>query len=387
MWTLLVFSGLLIWGGIMLLPWRPWRTGESFECDACVSASDLSDVTALIPARNESAQVEPTLKALAAQGNGLRIILIDDQSTDGTREIASRLLCPNLEIIAGTSPPAGWTGKLWALEQGRVRVTTPLTLLLDADIELGCGALAALREKMRREELRFISIMARLRMEGFWEKLLLPAFVYFFRLLYPFRLSNDPRAPRVAAAAGGCILLEARVLSEIGGFGALRGEIIDDCALARLVKGRGHATWIGLTRAIRSTRGYPTLAEIWNMVARSAFAQLRYSPLLLLLAMAVLLIAFAVPVAGLAAPEPAAQMIALATLGLMGFSYLPTLRYYGLPVGWALAMPVIGVLFAAMTWHSAFRHWLGYGVEWRERRYLGSARRLSDLGRTNSSNS
>ncbi|MBI2508916.1 MAG: glycosyltransferase [Betaproteobacteria bacterium] len=372
MWTLLVFPGLLIWLGIMLVPWRPWRTGESFEWDADVSASDLSDVTALIPARNEAAHIEPTLKALTAQGNGLRVVLVDDQSTDGTREIASRLPRSKLEIIAGTSPPAGWTGKLWALEQGRVRVTTPLTLLLDADIELGRGALAALREKMRREELRFISIMARLPMEGFWEKLLLPAFVYFFRLLYPFRLSNDPRASRVAAAAGGCILLETRVLSEIGGFGALRGAIIDDCALARLVKDAGHATWIGLARAIRSTRRYPALATIWNMVARSAFSQLEYSSLLLLLATAVLLIAFAVPVAGLAAPEPAAQAIALATLGLMGLSYSPTLRYYGLSAGWALAMPVIGVLFAAMTWHSAFRHWLGYGVEWRERRYLGS---------------
>ncbi len=374
MWTLIVLPGLLIWIGIMLLPWRPWRTDESLECDGWDAGSDLSDVTAVIPARNEALHIERTLKALTLQGKSLRIVLVDDQSADGTREAASRQPNPNLEIIAGTSPPAAWTGKLWALEQGRLRVTTPLTLLLDADIELDCGALAALRGKMRREQLQFVSLMARLPMEGFWEKLLLPAFVYFFRLLYPFRLSNDPRRSRVAAAAGGCILIETRALAGIGGFGALRAAIIDDCSLARVVKGAGHATWIGLTRAIRSTRRYPALAAIWNMVARSAFAQLEYSLPLLLLATAVLLIAFAVPVMGLASSEPAARTMAGAALGLMGLSYAPTLRYYGLPAGWALAMPAIGVLFAAMTWHSALRHWLGYGVEWRGRRYPGTGR-------------
>lgn len=373
MWTLVAFAGLLIWAGIMLLPWRPWRIDTGFECEACASRIDLSDVTALIPARNEAAHIALTLRALAAQGDGLRIVLVDDQSTDGTCEVAGREFVPNLEIVVGTSPPPEWTGKLWAQEQGRARITTPLTLLLDADIELGRGVIAALRGKMKREKIQLASLMAWLPTEGFWEKLLLPAFVYFFRLLYPFRLANNPRNPRIAAAAGGCILLETRVLTEIGGFGALRGEVIDDCSLARLVKGAGYATWIGLTRAVRSTRRYPALSAIWSMVVRCAFAQLRFSPCSLLLATGALLTAFAVPVSGLMMPEPAARVIALFTLVLMARSYLPTLRYYGLSAGWALALPVIGMLFLAMTWHSAVRHWLGYGVTWRERRYLGAA--------------
>jgi hopene-associated glycosyltransferase HpnB len=242
-------------------------------------------------------------------------------------------------------------------------------LLLDADIALRPGMIGALRAKLRRDRLQLVSLMARLRTVSLWEKLLMPPFVYFFKLLYPFRLANDPGCARVAAAAGGCILLEGRVLEEIGAFASIRGELIDDCALAARVKQKGFATWVGLTRSAHSIRRYESLWPMWNMVARSAFTQLRHSWLLLLGATAAILAAFCLPLLALGADSPIAVVLALTALIAMVFSYLPTLKFYGLSAAWALALPLIGALYLAMTWSSAYRWWVGRGAAWRGRMY------------------
>jgi len=364
----LVVIAPLIWLGVLALPWAPWRTREWLASDRTAPPPDLSDTTAVVPARDEAATIETVLRAVVAQGPGLRVVVVDDRSGDGTAAAARRVAAPGLEVVDGCPLPRGWTGKLWALEQGRRRVTTRWTLLMDADVVLAPGALAALRARLHREGARLGSLMVELAMVGFWERLLLPPFVYFFRLLYPFHLANTP-ASRVAAAAGGCILVETRVLEEIGGFHALRDALIDDCTLARRVKSRGHRTWIGLTRSARSLRRYPDLGSIWGMVARTAYTQLRYSPVLLVVCTVALAAAFWLPVLGLFAPLLLARWLAAAALVAMVVSYLPTLRYYGLPGLWALTLPVAGTLFLAMTWTSAVRYWRGTRSRWKGRTY------------------
>jgi hopene-associated glycosyltransferase HpnB len=364
----LVAIAPLIWLAVLALPWAPWRVRERLAAGDGATPPDLSEITALVPARDEAATIEPVLRALVNQGPGLRVVVVDDRSTDGTAALARRVDAPGLEVMEGQPLPRGWTGKLWALEQGRRRVTTPWTLLMDADILLAPGALGALRARLEREGAQLGSLMVELAMEGVWERLLLPPFVYFFRLLYPFHLANTPTS-RVAAAAGGCILIETRVLEEIGGFHALRGALIDDCTLARRVKSSGHRSWIGLTRSARSLRRYADLASIWNMVARTAYTQLRYSLVLLLLCTAALVAAFWLPVVGLLAPVMPARLLAALAVVAMGVSYLPTLRYYGLPWVWAVTLPVAGTLFLAMTWTSAVRYWGGTRSQWKGRSY------------------
>lgn len=354
---------------MLLLPWCPWRVREVLEATDIPSNVELSDVTVLIPARNEAATIATALRSLNGQGRGLKTVLVDDQSTDATVELALAAATHELLVIAGEPLPAGWTGKLWALQQGRAYLERPLTLLMDADIELASGMIATLRRTMQQQQIRFISLMAALRMQTLWEKLLLPAFIFFFRLLYPFHLSNDPTQRRVAAAAGGCILLETKLVDEIGGFAALRGALIDDCTLARRVKALGASTWIGLTHSVRSVRRYDSLAAIWNMVARSAFTQLHYSTAALLGCTAVFIAAFWLPLATLLLADLPAQTIAgLATLAMIT-SYLPTLRFYRLGSGWALALPLIGTLYLAMTWTSALRYWRGQRSRWKDRVY------------------
>ena len=375
LWTGLASAGAAVWLCILGLPWQPWRIRERLEPEPVDAEADLDGITVLIPARDEAAVIGDTLAALGRQGRGLRVILIDDQSGDGTAERARRAAPPSLplQIRRGAPLTEGWTGKLWALEQGRGRVETPLTLLLDADIALAPGMIAALLRKKESTGAALVSLMAALRMVNGWEKLLVPAFVYFFRLLYPFGLANGT-SRRFAAAAGGCVLAETAVLAEIGGFGAIRGAIIDDCALARAVKNEGHRTWVGVTHGAASHRTYLTLGAISRMVARTAYTQLRYSPALLLVCTLLMTLAFWMPVAGLAGPPPAKIAGGLG-LAAMTSCYLPTIRYYRLAPGWALPMPLIGTLFLAMTWRSALRDWGGRRSEWKGRIYARAAAR------------
>jgi hopene-associated glycosyltransferase HpnB len=366
--TYLGIAGACAWAIILLLPWRPWATSEALDASTDLTGEDLSDITVLIPARNEANVIKTTLGGIKAQGADLFIILVDDRSTDGTALAAESVGLKRLRIITGEPPPEGWSGKLWALEQGLRHVHAELLLLLDADIELKPGILQTLREKMKEDDLQLASLMASLRMVGFWERAFMPAFIYFFKMLYPFRLSNST-FPWVAAAAGGCILLKREALIASGGFGAVRNELIDDCALAKQVKGADGRTWIGLSHSLQSLRAYEDLRDIWGMVARTAFHQLRYSTLLLLLCTVTMIIVFWLPVAGLFIPSTLSKIISGGALAAMVLSYLPTLRFYRLSSGWALLLPVIATLYLAMTWTSATRFWQGKGSIWKGRSY------------------
>lgn len=368
-WWWLTAPGAVIWASIVAAPWRAWGTHEALDSAGPAPEADLSDVTVLIPARNEADVIGRTIGALGQQGRGLKVVLVDDQSDDGTATIAEAARGnADLTVLKGAPLPADWAGKLWALEQGRRHVKTPLTLLLDADIELAPGTIATLLRHKHERGLQLVSLMARLNMVNFWERLLLPAFVYFFMLLYPFALSNS-RNRLIAAAAGGFILVDSAVLDEIGAFDSLRGALIDDCTLARRVKQRGHRTWLGLTHSAVSLRAEHSLGDMHHMVTRTAFTQLGYSTLLLLAVTVIFAAAFWLPiVAAVAAPVPAGW-VAMATLVAMFASYVPVLRYYQLPPRLTLAMPFIASLYLGMTWSSAIRYWRGVRSRWKGRTY------------------
>lgn len=359
----------LSWIGFALLPLGLWRNREVLEViDAAEGDEPLAEITAVIPARNEAAIIQRTLLSVATQGPDLKIILIDDGSEDSTAEMARRLARSNLRIVQSAPLPDGWSGKLWALEQGRQQVTTRYTLFLDADIKLTRGIIKALKDKMRHQAAQFISLMAVPSMASGWEKLLMPAFIYFFNALYPFRRVNSPNS-NMAAAAGGCILVETRVLEQIGGFESIKSAVIDDCAFARRVKLQGFKIWLGLTHSVESIRGYKKLKEIGDMVARSAFAQLHYSLGLLMLCTFVLLLLYALPAFTVASSNGVMRYLSLASLGIMLLTYLPTLRFYRRSWAWALCLPLIATFFLAMTWTSAIRYWRGERTRWKGRVY------------------
>ncbi len=357
----------IIWLIVLILPWRPWLNGETLEPEP-LGDCDLSELTVLIPARNEAEVIVSTLQGLVGQGSGLKIVLVDDGSDDGTADLARQVKGIDATIMTSQSLPDGWSGKLWALEQGASAVKTPWFLLLDADITLAPGIIAALLAKAKGDNRQLVSIMASLRMESFWEQLLMPAFIYFFKLLYPFRLVNSD-FPYVAAAAGGCILLETRLIAEIGGFASIRGAIIDDCTLAKRVKGKGHRIWLGQSHAVVSSRQYDGLQPIWDMVARCAFTQLHYSIWLLGLCTALLLALFVAPILGIIGGEGSAWVWSIVAYLAMMVAYWPTLHFYRRPSAWALSLPVIGVFYLAMVWTSAWRYWRGIRSQWKNRVY------------------
>ncbi|MEN8206512.1 MAG: glycosyltransferase [Pseudomonadota bacterium] len=368
MWTLLAWIAASIWLVVLLLPWRPWSTREQLDSRGPARDVVLDDVTVLIPARNEDSHIDDTLSALEIQGRDLSIIVVDDQSSDATAERVLENENRQLQLVRGRELPAGWCGKLWAMEQGRQYINTRLVLLLDADIALMPGTIYALRSKLRRENVQLVSLLACLDMQGVWARVLMPAFVYFFKLLYPFHLSNST-FPYVAAAAGGCILMETRVLDAIGGFVPLRDALIDDCALARRVKAHGYRTWTGLTHSACSLRRNDSLDVIWQMVTRTAFTQLGYSVVLLLVVTVIMIVVFLCPVVALFSGQSGVFFAALLAIFTMTAGYLPVLRYYGLPPGWALSMPLTGMLFLLMTWSSALAYWRGTRSRWKERTY------------------
>jgi hopene-associated glycosyltransferase HpnB len=372
--TPLLISAMLVaiaWIAVITVPIRPTGTRERLEPDS-PGPSDLSDVTALIPARNEAATIRHTLDALARQGTGLTVVVVNDQSTDDTRSRVENWpggeRLKHLHLIDGATPPDGWLGKVWAQAQGLALVETPLVLLIDADIELAPGMLGRLKAQIEDLNLGMVSVMARLRTDSFWEQLLAPAYVYFFKLLYPFALVNSP-VSRVAAAAGGCMLVRRSAIDEVGGFAALKGAIIDDCTLATLIKQAGHPIWLGLTNGVTSARPYDSLAELWNLVARSAFAELEFSLVRLLICTAAMALLFFIPVFGPAMLSGPAAWLATLALAAMFISYYPMLRYYGLSPLRTLTLPVVAAGYLLMTWHSAIRYWRGTRTIWKDRIY------------------
>lgn len=362
-----VWAGLLLWLAVLLLPWRPWQPRERLQPLAAADA-DLSAITAVVPARNEADTIGRTLAGLRRQGGRLRVLVVDDQSDDATAAVARAAGGDTVTVLAGAPLPPGWTGKLWALEQARRHVVTPRLLLVDADIELRPGMVAALAWRMDRDGRALVSVLPRLRMQGFWERLLLPAFVFFFRLLYPFALANR-RHGRFAAAAGGCLLVERRWLDAIGGFAALRDALIDDCTLAARIRRAGGVTWIGLTHGALSHRAYPRLADVGAMVARTAFTQLRHSWTLLLVCTLLMLAAFPAPWLGLLLGAPPVRAAGAAAIVLSLALYAPVLRFYRVPLPWVLGLPLAGCLYLGMTLASGWQYARGTRARWRGRDY------------------
>ncbi|GKS69874.1 hopene-associated glycosyltransferase HpnB [Nitrosomonas sp. PY1] len=371
----LAIFGVVCWYAVIFLPWRPCEVREKLECPVSVDEPPITDppvtdITVLIPARDEGLYIQRTLAGVKQQSVKTQIIVIDDQSSDDTAEQA--LAC-NAQVISGTSPPPGWSGKLWALQQGLQHVKTPFTLLLDADIELAPGIVAELHKKALAENLSLVSLMAEPPMMNFIERLLMPAFIFFFKLLYPFNLANKMTSP-IAAAAGGCILIKTETLHAINAFSSLHTALIDDCTLAAYVKRTGERTWIGLSHAARSHRGYSGLMQIWNMVARTAFTQLRYSSVLLILCTFIMIAMFWIgPMAFLFSSTQLLLLIGMFSWIAMFFAYIHTLVYYQRSILWVLALPLIGTLYLAMTWTSVLRYWNGERAHWKDRRYESKA--------------
>jgi len=331
-------------------------------------------VAAIVPARNEADMLPVTLPTLLGQDypGVLEVIVVDDRSEDGTGAAAASL--GGVRVIAGKPQPEGerWAGKVWAMMQGLAAAPGGAEYLLftDADIAWEPGALADLVAAARDDERDMVSQMALLRARTGWERLLVPAFVYFFAQLYPFRRVNRRRG-RTAAAAGGCMLIRRGVLERAGGLAMIKGALIDDVALGQLIKRAGGSTWLGLTSEVRSVRPYEGLASLWQMVARSAYTQLRYRPLLLAGTIIGLLLIYVLPPAGLIAGLAGANALTALAGGagwlLMSVSFLPMLALYRLSPLRAPTLPFIAVLYAAMTLDSARRHYAGRGGEWKGR--------------------
>lgn len=346
-------------------------------------------VCVVVPARDEAAVLPASLPSLLAQDYPGRaeVFLIDDGSTDGTGELACELARRHgglpLTVASPGEPPAGWTGKLWAVRHGidLARAREPEYLLLtDADIAHAPDSLRALVSAAGTGGFDVVSQMARLRVESLWERLVVPAFVYFFAQLYPFRWIGGGRAgsegkkgTRTAAAAGGCVLLRADAAERARIPDAIRQAVIDDVALARAVKGTGGRIWLGLADRVDSVRPYPRLHDLWRMVSRSAYAQLRHNPLVLAGTVAGLALVYLVPPAsvcvGLAAGWGTTALLGAAAWLVMAGTYLPMLRYYRQPRWLAPLLPFTAFLYLLMTVDSAVQHYRGRGAAWKGRTY------------------
>lgn len=368
---ILAAASLACWLVVLLAPWAAWLCRERMQADPA-PPTQASDLTVLIPARNEAAVIGETLRALALAAPGASVIVIDDQSTDDTAALVRDINLPGLDLIHGNPPPARWAGKLWALQQGLERATTRYVLLLDADIRLAAGILGPLRRKAE-EGFALVSLCATPDWGSPAARWLMPAFAFFFKLLYPFALANR-RGGRVAAAAGGVALVERQALIDAGGFGAWRDAIIDDCTLAAHIKRAGHRCWIGLTHDAVSLRR-ESLGVIAHMVARSAFVQLRESIWLTLGATALLILAFFIPVLAVAVgPGPGVRVVGgLAWLAL-ALAYLPTLVFYRRNPLAAIGLPLTAAFFLIVTWYSAWRGLRGTRSVWKGRQYPRGAR-------------
>ena len=338
-------------------------------------------IAAIIPARNEVSIIGEAVRSLLQQrcAECIRVFVIDDSSTDGTAEAARQAVASHsragaLTVISGQPLPPGWSGKLWAMQQG-IEQALPLNpqflLLTDADIWHSPENVATLAALAERGGYDLASFMVKLHCRNAAEKLLIPAFVFFFFMLYPPEWIRDPLR-KTAGAAGGCILVRPEALARAGGIAAIRNEIIDDCALAAAVKHSGGKVWLGVTPDTRSLRAYGSFNELERMIARTAFNQLRHSTWLLIGALAGLALTFLLPIGllfgGLWGLGAAAYL-------LMFVAYLPMVRSYSLSVLWALTLPLAAAFYTWATMHSAVKHWSGRGGEWKGRTQDATASR------------
>lgn len=343
-------------------------------------------VFAVVPARNEAGSIGKAVRSLLAQtlDTPLRVIVVDDGSTDGTAEEARRAAeaarsADRLALIHGTPPPPGWTGKLWAVSQGIAAATEQhpdFLLLTDADIEYVPGEVSSLVRDAEEEQLDLASLMVRLSAATLPERCLIPAFVFFFLKLYPPSWIASPRSS-VAGAAGGCMLLRPAALARAGGLAAIRGCIIDDCALARAVKTSGGRVRMALAQSTRSLRVYGSFAEIGAMISRTAFNQLRHSYALLAATLLGLFATYLAPPLLLLTREPIMMGLGAAAWLLMTVCYLPMVRFYRLSALYALLLPAVALFYAGATVHSAVQYAAGKGGKWK-----GRAQDVRPAGRT-----
>jgi hopene-associated glycosyltransferase HpnB len=334
----------------------------------------LPSVAVVVPARDEAPTIEAALRSLLAQDypGPFRVILVDDNSTDGTGDIARSIGDARLTVVTGAPRPAGWSGKLWAVSQGIDEAgAAEMVLLTDADILHEPQHLSSLVARSERNNLDLVSEMVKLACESQAERALVPAFVYFFQLLYPFAWVNDG-LKATAAAAGGTILVRRRALQRIGGVESVRGALIDDVTLATSVK-KGGRIWLGHSELARSVRPYPAMIDIWRMIARTAFVQLRYSVLLLLATTLGMALVWLVPPFAAVFGHGRAFWCGLVAWLLLAGSYVPTLRRFGRSWLWAPVLPLIAVFYMAATIGSAVNHFRGAGVAWKGRAYPGGA--------------
>ena len=376
---------LAIWLYLLLGHGEFWRVATPLDDDP-PDRDDWPSVAAVIPARNEAETIAQALSSVLSQeyAGPLAVYLVDDSSEDGTADVARQSavglgLAERLTVVTAGPPPPGWAGKLWALSEGLNAIaaasSAPTYLwFTDADIAHEASTLRRLVAAAEAEDRDLVSLMVLLTNANAWEKLLIPPFVFFFAMLYPFRWIADP-GRKTAGAAGGCLMVRAEALERSGSLAAMRDALIDDCTLADRIKrlGRtgGGRLRLALTWRSHSIRPYPALADIWRMVARSAYTQLRHSPILLigtLVGMALTyvappLLALTLPLHGL----PLAAGLGAVAWGIMAALFLPTLRFYGQPWPMAFALPVAALFYAAMTADSARRHATGRGGQWKGR--------------------
>lgn len=376
------FVSLVIWCVLLFARGGFWRTRPAAPISAAQldAQAEWPAVVAVVPARNEADVIGQAVGTLLAQEypGDFHVIVVDDHSTDGTAEAARAAALAlgrpeRLNVIEAQPLPAGWSGKVWAQSQGiaavkSLRLAAEYLLLTDADIGHPPDAVAQLVARATVEARDLVSLMVRLRCDSFWEKALIPAFVFFFAKLYPFSWVNDSRN-KTAAAAGGCMLVRRGALEEAGGIESIRGELIDDCSLAARIKHRGggrHPIRLDVAARSVSLRPYDSPREIWNMIARTAFTQLHYSPWLLAGTLAgMTLIYLAPPVIALALGAPGWP--AWLAWAAMCCAYAPMLRYYGRSPYWAPVLPLVALFYVGATIASAVRYWRGKGGQWKAR--------------------
>jgi hopene-associated glycosyltransferase HpnB len=365
---------LAIWLYLLLARGSFWRLSEDK-----IEPRQLEDwphVVAVVPVRNEATTISQAISSIAKQDypGEFSIIVVDDHSEDGTAALAQQAAnesgaSQRLKIHSAAPLAPGWTGKLWALNEG-ISATSEKGVeffwFTDADIEHAPDTLRRLVFRAEKNSLDLTSLMVLLQANTLAERLLIPAFLYFFLLLYPPRWIADPNAS-TAGAAGGCILLRRNVLAPIGGIASIRGEVIDDCALDRAVKKNGGKIWMGLTRVSVSLRGYGTFAEIRDLIARTAFTQLHYSFAFLAVALAGLFGTFLLPWILFFAYPGEAWLLVDTAIALMAATFLVTVRFYNLSAAWALTLPFAAVFYGYATCVSAVRYWLGRGGQWKGR--------------------
>jgi hopene-associated glycosyltransferase HpnB len=385
--TVLLLASLscAAWIYLLLLRGGFWRAGER---DTPADGAPMTlpvwpHVVAIVPARNEAKIITASLHSLLQQDypGRFEIVVVDDHSNDGTDDVARGAAAgavDRLVVLAAPNLGAGWTGKLWALNHG-VRYVDgapeppAYVLFTDADIRYDATALRELVTRAERGGLVLTSLMAKLRCESVAERAMIPAFIFFFRMLYPFAWVNRP-GMRTAAAAGGCMLIQRKALLAAGGLAAVHGELIDDCALGRLLKMHGPIC-LSLTNRARSLRAYPSIGDVRLMVSRAAYAQLGYSPLLLAGTFAAMTVAFLAPPLLAIGGTGITQGLAAATWVLMSLALQPTLRFYGVAPWWGVALPAIAGIYLAFTLHSAWQHWRGRGGMWKGRTHFPASKR------------